>query len=69
MTPMKDVKTFNIPILYEATGQIIVQAENLNEALRQLEEKDIKDLNGSINHDSPVMVINRGDWGRTIVKS
>ena len=61
---MDDVKTFNIPILYEAEGQILVQAENLDEALRQIEKKDIKDLKGSINHDSPVIVINykEAEW-------
>ena len=65
---MDDVKTFNIPILYEAEGQILIEAISLEDALKGVEKMIEDDQNyvikESINFDVPEVVINykEAEW-------
>ena len=58
---MDDVKTYNIPILYEAEGQILIEAISLEDALKGVEKMISDDqeyiIKESINFQVPKVVI------------
>jgi hypothetical protein len=49
---------FNIPILYEAHGQIMIEADAFEDALKTVEDTPIEELKGEVNHDQPAIIIN-----------
>ncbi len=48
---------YNIPIIYEAHGQIVIEADDFEVALKTVEDTPIEKLNGDVNHDQPAIII------------